>query len=154
MGTLGSFGTVRQAPEDPTFEWFGMQVRVAADFGEITFIEWMDSYGDIEDGTGAALLALLALLRGLVHADDFDEFWSLAKRHRQTSEDLTRLVWGVVEAIAGRPTERSSESASGPQKSGDESTVTFLRRVSDGRPEIAAGLIETALARGEISGTG
>lgn len=154
MGTLGTFGTVRLVPEDQTFGWFGMDVRIAPDFGEITFIEWMDQYGDIEDGTGAALLALLSLLRGLVREDDFDEFWRLAKENRQTSADLTKLVWGVVEAIADRPTERSEPSSLGPQASGAESTVSFLRRVSAGRPDIEAGLMEAALARGQLTETG
>jgi hypothetical protein len=153
MPSLGDFGVPKPPPESMTFGWFGMDVRVADDFGETTFIEWMDTYGDVENGTGAALVALMSLLRGLVHADDFDGFWRLSREHHQGAADFSALVWGVVGAIAGRPTERSGQSSPGPQPNEEESKVTFLRRVSAGRPDIEAGLMEAALARGPLVGT-
>lgn len=154
MASLGSFGVARPAPGAQTFGWFGMEVRVHPEFGETTFVEWMEEFGDVENGTARALYALSALLRGLVHPDDYDEFWSLSKANHQGSEEFSALVNDVVSAMAGRPTERSEESSSGPQPSGAESTVSFLRRVSAGRPDIEAGLMEAALARGQLTETG
>lgn len=147
---LGTYGTARPANDGFTFGWFGMDVRVADGFGEVTFIDWMDEYGDVEQGTARGLLALVALLRGLVHEDDFDEFWRLAKENRQNSADFSALIWGVVEGLADRPTEQSEPSSPGPAPSEEESTVTFLRRQANGRPDIEAGLVETAIERGEL----
>lgn len=154
MGKLGTFGTPVPALPESTFGWFGAEMRIRADFGETTFMEWFEEYGHVEDGTGAALLALVKLLRGMVHEDDFDEFWALAKANRQGTAEFSALVWGIVEAIAARPTGRSEASSPGPQPSGEESKVSFLRRVSAGRPDLEAGLMETALERGELTGTG
>lgn len=150
MAKLGKFGTPTPPMPESTFEWFGMEVRVRTDFGETTLMEWFEEYGDVENGTGAAMLALVKLLRGLIHPDDFQEFWQLGKSNHQGTAEFSGLVWGVVEALAGRPTERSSESSDGPGQSKVESTVTFLRRATAGRPDLEAGLIETAIERGEL----
>lgn len=143
-----------QPPPDEydTFPWFGAVIRIAPTFGELVWQDWVEEFGYLDADDPASLTSGKELFRRMIHEPDFEEFWALAVKHRQGNADMQRVMQAVLAGLAGRPTEGSGESSPGPEKSEAESTVAFLRRASAGRPEIEAGLIETALDRGALTG--
>ena len=143
MGKLGDFGTQRDKVED-TFGYFGETVRVHPDLTDLALLEigrTATSMGPDTTG-GEAIGFVFDLVRSLVHPDDFDTFWKLAKSNRQTVEDLTNLSMGLIEAVTERPTEQPSSSSAGPASTGTRSGVDSSLRVqrdmeAAGRPDLA-----------------
>ena len=146
MADLGSFGTPK-APLDPeqvdSFDWFGARVRVLPEFGELDLVDFFDSASRIEDtDTAQAMAALKGVFRECIDPEDFDTFWSTAKRERQGVEDLMEVVMAVVEAVTDRPTVRPSDSSAGPSRtsatSAGASSSRVIRRLErEGRPSVA-----------------
>lgn len=146
MGDLGSFGTPKP-PVDvdliDSFDYFGERVRVNPVFGELDLVDFFDTASRIDDAdTAQAMAALKGVFRDCILPDDFDTFWSTAKRERQGVEDLMQVVMAVVEAVADRPTVRPSDSSDGPSDTSgtsvaDSSSRVVRRLEQDGRPSIA-----------------
>lgn len=151
MGSLGSLGTPRPARTD-TFEWFGAAIRVNPDITDVTFAEFLEVASQYEDGTPEAFRVLRETMRMCVHPDDFDRYWALGLQHRQTTEDHAAVLKVVVEAAAGRPTQRSSGLSAGPAANEAESTPDFVKRVTAGRPDLELGIMEDQLARRRTAG--
>lgn len=143
MSSLGAFGVKRDAGVEPeTFEFFGETVRVNPAFGELDLADFMEAAVSVEDDSMAALSLLKGTFRSCVHAEDFDLFWSTAKRERQSIQDLLTILYAVVEAVTDRPTERPSGSSDGPQamsgSSVDDSSLQVIHRLErEGRPSVA-----------------
>jgi hypothetical protein len=146
-GSLGSFGTPREA-YDETFDYFGKEVRVHPDLSDLALLEFAELGAGLSDASGRdAIAAVWAMLRNLVHPDDFDMFWAAARANRQTLEDLTDLCEALVEAVAERPTKRPSDSSDGQRStgasSGDVYSLPAVQRLErQGRPDLALMVVE------------
>lgn len=146
---LGDLGVARPAEED-SFTWFGQEIRVHPEFGELVFTEWAVIYGELEADEGVkALTASKVLMTKLVHPDDFDDFWAQALKNRLNSADLAGLVQKVIEAQTDRPTRQSSDSSAGPVAIVENSKVVsfapVIERLEDqGRADLALVHVQAA----------
>lgn len=136
-----------QAADEFTFGWFGMDVRVAYDFGELVFTDWVEEFGGLKETDPRSITSVKELMRRIVHPDDFVEFWRLAVAHKQTSDKLAGLFNSILEAVADRPTERPSSSSSGPPATAPSSGGGSSSRVVDrlnaaGRPDLALAVVK------------
>jgi len=142
VASLGTFGTPREAPEEQSFGYFGTEVRVNPDFGELDLADFMEAAADLDEDSVDSLSLLKNTMRGAVHAEDFDTFWATAKRNRQGIADLLPILYAVVEAVSARPTERPSDSSGGPRPTRalsavDSSSQVIGRLEGQGRADLA-----------------
>jgi len=149
---LGSLGK-RRASLDADFEWFGVTIRANPDVSpELELADFMKRASTIDLGevdadnltpeqiakAAGAMEAVTELIRPLIHPDDFDTFWSLAKRNRQDIEDLMNVAMQLVEVASGFPSGRPSSSSAGRSRTRQKSKAGSSRRVSmpaDGSPD-------------------
>lgn len=140
--TLGNFGTPREARTE-TFGYFGVEIRVHPDTSDLALLEFAELGSGLEEKSGQdALDAVNVVLRNIVHPDDFEEFWKLARKNRQTMDDMTDLAMAVIEAVTDLPTELPSDSSDGQSstdtKSEVDSSSPVVRRLEKkGRPDLA-----------------
>jgi hypothetical protein len=143
VSDLGTFGTKKPEAEGDTFGWFEHTLRINPSFGELELADFLEAATVIDaENVSESMGVLKGSLRAAVHPDDFELFWSTAKRERQGLEDVMAVFMALVEAVADRPTERPSDSSDGPTSvadtSGDGSSSQVIRRLEvEGRPSIA-----------------
>lgn len=175
--SIGQLGT-RREPLDLDFTYFGATIRVHPHASDRVELEFLDAGRDVDfDALSGSNLAELdeaeaakklstlsrALvrahrlikdsLREVVHPDDFDTYWRLARENGQQivdlMADLKRITAAVVEAETGFPTTPPSASQPGPAttpaKSADGSSSEAAAALSDtdaalrllrGRPDL------------------
>jgi hypothetical protein len=151
--SLGSFGTVHPIVEqvDPdTFEWFGSTIRVTADVNEVELIDFMDTTRGIESKGLAALAAVKDGMRMLIHPDDFDTFWRLARQNRQQTDDLTELFMILIYGETDRPTQQPSDSSVGRLPTPESSPEGSSSPVSSSRPDLQLLMDDSAAERARI----
>lgn len=114
MPSLGSFGR-RYDRLDADFEYFGDTIRVNPSCSKAALIEFLaeaDGISQDDEVRGAQLI--MRTMREVVHPDDFDRFWTIAKQERQDPHtDILPIAQAVIEASTGFPTGRPSASGSG-----------------------------------------
>jgi len=150
MTSLGNFGTPHEAPTG-TFGYFGHEIRVNPELSEITLLRLArigEAAGD-QSSPVQMLDALEQMCRAVVHADDFDTFWSAAEANRQTVDDLGDVVAAVIEAVSERPTEQPSDSLGGPStgdtRSEAGSSLPVAQRLeAKGRPDLALMVVQAS----------
>lgn len=157
---LGDLGTVREA-EEITFGWFGATIRTNPESaGELEMIEFVnkaaaievDEDTDLADAVGA-MDTVLGFLQPQIHPDDWAEFWVLAKRNRQTVEDLMTVAMRLVEVASGFPSGRPSASPAGrshtkpKSKGASSSPATRALSLVRGRPDLQAAIVSAQEAR-------
>jgi hypothetical protein len=123
MSSLGSLGHKKKAV-DLDFDYFGDTIRVNPGVSKLTVVEFLAQAGEVDEADeirGARLIMLL--LREVIHPEDFDRFWALAKQERQDTEELMEIAKAVMETVAGFPTGQSSDSSSGPASTPQKFTV-------------------------------
>lgn len=153
MSRLGDFGQAPEQPVEPdTFGWFGMEVRVQPEFGELYFLDWVEEFASVDENDPKAMGAVKRFAQGMVHGDDFAEFWRLAQRNRQTVEDISKVVNAVLEAVTGRPTKQPSDSSDGRPVIATSSKVGSFGQVierleTSGRPDLALVHVQAAERR-------
>jgi len=139
---LGDLGT-QHSDEEISFGWFGVDIRVDPGFGQILVNEWVAEYGELdEDNLVKASGATQQLMRMLVCEEDFDRFWSLAKKHNQNDSDFSTIMEKVIEAQADRPTQQPSDSSAGrkltaAKSKGGFSSPAIERLEASGRADLA-----------------
>lgn len=156
MTYIGEFGAER--PEaDFSFGYFGSVLRVHPDltavavlnlFAEIDAIS--KAAADDTEAMSKAFAAVRSIASTLVHPDDADEFWTLARQHRQTLEDLGELAMKMLEAITERPTSRPSDSSDGPSATSATSegaSPSPALRLLQSRPDLAVAVLQAEEAR-------
>lgn len=132
---LGDFGEER--PElDLTFGWFGRTMRVNPDASALQEIEFVDRASGYDEKDPRAYTAIKDQLRVALHPGDFDEFWGLALKYRQTQEDLMTVLHAVFAAIAGRPTGRPGDSSPGPRTTPPRYESDPVMERLSGRPDL------------------
>lgn len=142
MASLGSYGEAPAEVETDTFTYFGVDLRINPEVGELAYVDFMEANGKLDWNDPSAMVAMKDFLRVVVHPEDFEQFWSLAKVNRQGIWDLAPMAMELIEASAGRPTGRSSDSSTGPSETGENSTDASYSRViqeheAEGRPDLA-----------------
>lgn len=153
MSRIGDLGAAPEEPLEPdTFGWFGMEVRVQPEFGELYFLDWAEEFSSVDENDPKAMGAVKRFARGMVHEDDFAEFWRLAQRNHQSVEDITRVINTVLAAVAGRPTKQPSDSSDGRSVTGTSSKVGSFGQVierleTSGRPDLALVHVQAAERR-------
>ena len=153
---FGELGKARA--RDDTFGWFGHTIRVGSRVSELGLIDFLDRADQVDvdegnkDATRAAMSLLKDFLRGLVHAEDWDTFWTAALDNGQTMEDLMAVVVAITERSTGRPTRRRSASSAGRRgtsgRSKDDSSLAVVRQLErEGRPDKALAVVRAQEAR-------
>lgn len=149
---LGDFGQAREAL-DVTFGWFGATLRVHPDLTGLEQIDLVEQAMDLDETDPHVMTVLKDQLRAVVHDDDFDEFWRLARENRQRPDDLLRFEQDLFESLTGHPTGRQSGSSNGPTTtpptSEDRSSALADRVVARLEAEGRADLAEVVLLRQE-----
>lgn len=143
MAHLGSFGTSRP-PVEATFDYFGETLRAHPDLSDVAVVDLFGSFGSA-DGANDVAGMLRSIGSTLVHDDDVEAFWRLARSNRQTMEDLAQFAMDLIAAITDRPTKLPSDSSDGQSptdtRSEDDSSSRALR-VLEGRPDLQVAVIQ------------
>jgi hypothetical protein len=113
--SLGRFGRTYERIE-LDFDFFEATIRVNPSCSKAAVVEFLAEAGTVDQADevrGAQLT--MQLLREVIHPDDFERFWTIAKRERQDPEvDLMPIAQQVIEATSDFPTGQSSASGGGP----------------------------------------
>lgn len=150
---LGDFTpeVVAEPEEDLSFGWFGATIRIGPEFGELVFTDWAEEFAGIDEDDVRGTYVNKILWRRLLHADDFEEFWRLAREHRQSSEDLARLFRRVnkvlTEQATGRPTQLPGDSSPG-----QKTAMVSSAGISYGPGTAVSAAAERAAAKLEAQG--
>jgi hypothetical protein len=140
MASLGSLGTPHQAEvieEETTFDWFGSTIRLPAlAVSELELIDLMESTTTVDQDSPAAIVVIKNMFRQVIHADDFDQFWDLAKSNRQQIADLMQVYQVLLEAATGRPTQQPSDSSPGRLPTSGNSPTPSTPPGLTGRPDL------------------
>ncbi len=156
MGSIGSFGK-RYDRIDLDFEYFGTTIRVNPSCSQAALLEFMADAGNVDqaDEVRSAQL-IMRTMREVVHPDDFDLFWKLAKAERQDPvQDILPIAQAVIEAVTGFPTGQPSASGPGPATttpsyvvdlpSQDVPTLDPVTlkgiRLTEGRPDLQVAML-------------
>lgn len=114
MASLGRFGRAYDRI-DLDFDWFEVKIRVNPSCSKAALIEFLAEAGDVDQADevrGAKLI--MRMMREVVHPEDFDRFWAIAKRERQDPQtDLMPIAQQVIQATSDFPTGQSSASGAG-----------------------------------------
>lgn len=147
MARLGSFGDASQpVPEPDTYLYFGAELRINPQFTDADMFDFVETSGDLKEEDPAAVKALKDLMRNIFLPEDFDTFWALAKQHGQNIDQRLAVALNIIEALAGRPTGRSSGSSGGPPNTAvismaDYALAAQRRLEEEGRPDLAVAAL-------------
>jgi hypothetical protein len=137
MGHLGDFG-VEHEQVTGTFGYFGETLRVNPDLTDLLAFEAFRQVQNA-DNNASALDAVRGVLEVMVHPDDVETCWQLAKANRQGFDEVADLATSLLGALADRPTKPLSDSSPSPssddQRSEGGSSSPALRLL-DGRPDL------------------
>lgn len=159
--SIGDLG-VRREPVDLEFGYFGATIRVHPAASDTVELEFLDIGRDIDLGAlqdqdlddldrqaevvaamGRAVRAGYMLIKDslqqLIHPDDWDAYWRLARENGQRigdlMADLKKITTAVIEADTGFPTRPPSGSDGGhestPPRSAAGSSSAAARPASD-----------------------
>lgn len=137
---LGSFGVESAEPQDADYDdfgWFGARIRVQSSVNEVELIDLMGQARVVDvDGRDLGSLAVVKdLFLLVIHPDDFDQFWGLARQHKQRLDDMLSLFTTLIESITDRPTQGLSDSSPGQPSTAENSLPDSSGSASSGPPE-------------------
>lgn len=126
-GQALDFGDLSGEAVEPvyaTFAYFGERFRVNPDLTEVLVVDLLAeaAHVDLDDPRSAGRTEPTVAqnaerskdyVRQHLHADDFDEFWRIAKANRQSVEALLALCWRLLALASERPTSPPSDSSAG-----------------------------------------
>lgn len=147
MAPIDVGATSHAGDELPTFGYFGEELRISPDLTDADLLDFLELQGELKATDPKAGAIVKAFLRTVVHVDDFDRFWALAKQHRQSVDERSETAFKLIEAAVGIPTERSSGSPAGPlrivESSTDDSSLRAQRRLEEsGRADLAVAVLQ------------
>jgi hypothetical protein len=149
MGSLGSLGRAHD-PAEVTFDWFGTEIRCHPEISGTSVVDEMEFLAQVDEDSPQAMSFVKKFLQGIIHPDDFETYWSLAKTNRQDTEDHMTVAKAVLEAVAKRPTQQSSDSSTGLTPSAAESMASLLEQAMPGRPDLQAGVGQELIAKQQL----
>lgn len=156
MVSLGKLGVVHDAEvveEETTFDWFGTAVRLPVlEVSELELVDLMEMTTTTNDDDPSAIVVIKKMFRQVIHPDDFDLFWSLAKQNRQQIADLMPVYQVLLEAATTRPTRQPSDSSPGRPATLEASPpISSSEVVSPGRPDLVLLLEGGRETRAELA---
>jgi hypothetical protein len=122
---IGDFGKIQQeveaatgdastSVEPDTFNWFDTQIRLRTNISPYTLIKIsLIANGEIQVTEAQALGVMLRTLRAWIEPADWPVFEDLAEQNEADVDLLGQVVTALYPGLAGRPTQRSSDSADG-----------------------------------------
>lgn len=136
------FGKPKALPAEETFDFFELEELRLLPFGEADLMDFFEVANGVDENSTAALPLIKTTLRAAIHPDDFERFWTVAKRERQGVAELLEIMYAVVEMTTGRPTSQPSGSTDGlpataTNSTDDLSSQVITRLVTGGRPDLA-----------------
>ena len=132
--------------------WEGATFRLAEKIGMmplLTFAKLAEQGANTEDME--ALAAMYDLIQQCVHEDDWPRFKMHATKIRAGDTEFMEFVKVSMQAMAKRPTTRSSDSSVGPQQTSGKSEVDLPSRVAArqiGRPDLQLATLSAAESKG------
>lgn len=147
MGHLGDFG-VEKEPTCDTFGYFGATLRTNPDLTDLAALEAFETVREA-DSKSSVLAGLRVVVATLIHPDDADECWRLARENRQGIDEMGDLAARLLEAATDRPFERRGDSSNGPPTTGTSSEVVSVSpalRVLEGRPDLQVAVVRAQKA--------
>lgn len=140
MTHLGDFGNTPAEVEDVTFGYFGQKLHANPELTDLDYIDFLEIAGGLDVDNVESLRVIKDFARLCVREDDFDAFWSTARKNRQQAQDIFPVLQAIVETIADRPTGQPSDSSDGQQstagKSEDVSSSRALQLVPADRDDL------------------
>lgn len=147
MGHIGDLG-IEKEPVVDTFGYFGATIRTNPDLTDIAALEAFESVHKAQDRV-SVLEALRGVMSTLIHPDDVDLCWTLARQHRQGIEEIGALAAQLLEVATDRPFSQPAGSSDGPSttatSSADVSDSPALH-VLEGRPDLQVAVIRAKKA--------
>ncbi len=128
-------------------DFFGETIRLAEEPSQTAMMD----FAEVASGELSPLEAMAAtktVIKACVHPDDWQRFWSLARKHNaDTERDLMPVVVAVFEMETDRPTQRPSDSSDGPRPTAPSSTAgsSLLEERLRARPDLMV-IVEDAQA--------
>lgn len=142
LGDLGGDTGATDAPVVHTFPWYGVTVRVNPGASEMVYLDFIEEAGQYDESDSRGAVAVKEFIREMIHPDDFDVFWDLAKTHRRQIKDLANISMRIVAQVSGDPTSGQPDSSNGLSVISGSSTdaryapvITELEK--NGRPDLA-----------------
>jgi hypothetical protein len=148
MARIASFSTNdgdRVTEEVDTFDWHGLEVRLNPEFSELDLVDFMEEASQVDEKDPRSIGIVKKILQAQVHPDDFQAFWDHTKKVIRPGKQLEALMLAsnqLISGATGRPTERPSDSSSGPV-----ATVTSLRGDSSSPESPLSGMDRRVMDR-------
>lgn len=121
-----------------TFNYFGSKLRAHPDSSELEYVDFIGKAIEVDEKDEVESYHLtMGFLKQQIHPDDWDTFWQLARKHRQSVAKLMVLSQKIMEAASGFPTTQPSDSSSPPAK-----RQTKSKAVSRSKQEVALQHLE------------
>ena len=114
-----------------TVELKGRKFRIAKSVGLMPMLKF-SAYADMEVQDPRALGAMYAMLRDVIHEDDWRAFEDHAVDSKADADDLLDVITKAMELIAGRPTEQPGPSSRGRRAISGGSTASSSARRGKG----------------------
>jgi hypothetical protein len=152
-GTIGEL----HDPLDAVFTYLeGLRVRVHPDLSDLVLYDFVEKAQEVDEEDPRSILLIKTTLREFIHPDDFEGFWTTARRNRQQTADLLPVMWKIVERLTNRPTQQPSDSSAGrtatAPKSADGSAQRAITELEQrDRPDLALVVVQAQEARGARS---
>lgn len=105
-------GKVVGAKEYDWVELGDEKFRLREKVGALAMFKWAAA-SDLASDDPRALGAIYALLKSLIHKEDWYKFEDYALDEDKDAEELLDVITSALELISGRPTEPSSPSSAG-----------------------------------------
>lgn len=141
---LGEFGTPPPPAEPVEITYFNETIRANPELGELDYVDFMSTAGGVDVTNPLAAGLIKDFARLCIHGEDFDTFWSLARKNRQGVEDLFPLLQRIVEKVTERPTGRPSDSSDGPSttpQSSEDADFSRAMQEYSGRPDLQLAIV-------------
>jgi hypothetical protein len=155
LGDLG--GEVREGCSYP-FTWLGREWHTHPDLSMLAEVDLVEKALELDEGDPRQMTFIKDQMRLVVHEDDFDQFWEVARKSGQEIDDFQQLTGAIFAGIAGRPTGRPDDSSPGPQttgpKSADDSSSedAVIQRRLAGRPDLQLAVYQADVAAQQRTG--
>lgn len=152
--SLGEFGKEVESPGEVVFTYFGAQIQVNPDLSVLDMVDFVEAGAEIDEEDVKGILLVKDFAKAVIHADDFAEFWGLAKKHRQGIQELMETCSEIIAKVAERPTRPSSDSPSGPETTGAKlkgGSYSRALTLLEGRPDLQEVVVVKQEARQAVS---
>lgn len=123
---------------DMQFGWYGVDMRINPDLSLLAVSDWIERASTMASSDPRAYTMASEVFQTLLHPDDFDMFWAMAKQNRLAEDDLFPLAWDIIAKVTDLPTDAPSDSSDGRGTTGEPSTAGLLPVVlasEAGRPD-------------------